>query len=141
MANLREERKKELLAEGALLREELAFQIQAAVRGPNTVTESIRLARKIRSIGVKPFAVGAGVLGLLLLKPWRFFIGEKIPAHVSLHTGESFTSKLIRYARALFPFARFVIGLRQPSGAGDSLPQILSVLLEKICGLLTEKKR
>ncbi len=139
MATSREDRKKELLAEGVLLREALAFQIQTAVRGPNAITKSVKLVKKIKSIGVKPFAIGGGVLGLLLLKPWRFFSKKKPPAPVPAK--ESLITKLVRYGKAMFPVARFIMGLGQSAKADAPSSQVFSVLLEKINGLLSKKNR
>lgn len=141
MATSREDRKKELLAEGALLRDALAIQIQTAIRGPNAVTKSVKLVKKIKAIGIKPFAIGGGVLGLLLLKPWRFFSKKKPPVPVSVPAKEALTTKLARYAKTLFPLARFIIGWRQSSKTSNPSVQVFSVLLEKINSLLAKKSR
>ena len=141
MATSREDRKKELLAQGVLLRKALALQVQAAVRGPNAVTRSVKLVKKIKSIGVKPFAIGGGALGLLLLKPWRFFTKKKTPLPAPVHPKESLVSKLARYGKAMFPVARFIMGLGKSSKADAPSSQALSILLEKIGGLLSKRVR
>lgn len=141
MATSREDRKKELLAQGVLLRKALVLQVQTAVRGPNAITKSVKLVKKIKSIGVKPFAIGGGVLGLLLLKPWRFFTKKKTPAPVPVPPKESLVSKLVRYGKAMFPVARFIMGLGKPSKADAPSSQVFSILLEKISGLLSKKAR
>lgn len=141
MATSREDRKKELLAQGVLLRKALALQVQAAVRGPNAVTRSVKLVKKIKSIGVKPFAIGGGALGLLLLKPWRFFTKKKTPLPAPVPPKESLVSKLARYGKAMFPVARFIMGLGKSSKADAPSSQALSILLEKIGGLLSKRVR
>ena len=142
MATSREDRKKELLAEGALLRETLATQIQTAIRGPNAITKSVKLVKKIKSIGIKPFAIGGGVLGLLLLKPWRFFSKKKPPVPVSVPVNkEGLIAKLTRYAKTLFPVARFFMSIGQSPQANNPASQIFSVLLEKLSSLFPKKAR
>ncbi len=141
MATSREDRKKELLTQGVLLRKALALQVQTAVRGPNAVTKSVKLIKKIKSIGVKPFAIGGGVLGLLLLKPWRFFTKKKAPVPIPVPSKESLASKLVRYAKAMFPVARFIMGLGKSSKTEAPSSQVFAILLEKISGLLSKRAR
>ncbi len=142
MATSREDRKKALLAEGVRLREMLATQVQTAVCGPNAVTKGVRFIKKIKAIGIKPFAIGGGALGLLLLKPWRFFIKKKQPLPEITPKGESLTTRLVRYAKTLMPIARVAMSLGgQPGKTSNPSSQLLSFLLEKISSLLPKKSR
>ena len=79
MANstMREKRKRELLMESAVLREQLAVEILTLIHTPNPLTKGINLFKKARSVGFKPMFAIAGLLIMGIIRPWRFFIGHK----------------------------------------------------------------
>ncbi|MBR7069953.1 MAG: hypothetical protein IKI30_05855 [Oxalobacter sp.] len=141
MATSREDRKRELLAEGIRLREMLAFQIQSAVQGPNAITRSVKIVKKIKSLGIKPFAIGGGGLALLLLKPWRFFSKKKQQPEVPVPKSEGLVSKLIRYAKVAMPVARIIMNLGQTGNASPPPSQFLAFLLQKLSSLFPKKNR
>ncbi len=144
MATPREDRKKELLAAGRLLREALAIQTKTVVVGPNAMTKSVQIAKKIKAMGVKPWAFGGSALALLLLKPWRFFTKKKTPQPAPPAKKDGFFSKLLRYASAVMPIVQALMGIGGSSNSGRQTPpssQIISFLLEKIGSLLPKKNR
>jgi hypothetical protein len=144
MATSREDRKKELLVAGRLLREALTIQTKTVVVGPNAVTKSFQLAKKIKAIGIKPWAFGGGTLALLLLKPWRFFTKKKTPQPLPSTKKEGLFSKLLRYTSTIMPLVQAVMGiggLSNSSKQASPSSQIIAFLLEKIGNLLPKKNR
>ncbi len=133
-AATREARKKELLIESTLLREQMAVQVLTVIHTPNAITKGISLVQKIRSIGVKPLLIGGGLVVLLLLKPWRLFSGRKAEA-----VKGGFFSTLMKYSGYILPVIRFVMGAIAPaavassplSGIGSFIGQKLSTLFSK----------
>lgn len=136
MANAasREARKKELLIESTLLREKMAVEVLTIIHTPNAITKGIKLVQKIRSIGIKPFLIGGGLIGLLLFRPWRLFSGKKAE-----EVKGGFFSTLMKYSGYILPVIRFVMGVITPAAAAASpLSGIGSFIAQKFSGLFSK---